>query len=209
MDAYRKGNILTKAKQAIHSSPMIQKLRIIIFIFWTLTIVSVGIFLSLHREYLDPGFLLDFFRWFGPWALFVYLIASFFRGLLFIPNTPLILVGTLFFPENPHIVYSISLCAVLFSGTMIYKFSDIMGFDEWFAEHEKNKTVLRAIEKYGFFAVAFWSFFLILPTDLICYVAGTVRMNYWKFISALALWEGIIIGIMVYGGGEILTKIGI
>jgi uncharacterized membrane protein YdjX (TVP38/TMEM64 family) len=54
-------------------------------------------------------------------------------------------------------------------------------------KHASNKKIQRAIEKYGVFAVTLWSFAPVVPTDLICYVAGTVRMNFWKFVLALIL----------------------
>ena len=72
---------------------------------------------------------------------------------------------------------------------LIYKFSDLMGFDEIFARHVSNDRVKKAIEKYGFYAVLLWSFVPVVPTDLICYVAGTVRMSFWKFVLALTLGE--------------------
>ena len=88
---------------------------------------------------------------------------------------------------------------------MIYQFSDILGLDDYFASNVKNKSIQEKIEKYGFFAVAFWSFFLILPTDLICYIAWAVRMNIYKFLSAVALGEGFIIAIFIYGGRDALS----
>jgi uncharacterized membrane protein YdjX (TVP38/TMEM64 family) len=78
---------------------------------------------------------------------------------------------------------------IVFSGILIYRFSDVMGFDEAFTRHTDSYQVKKAIEKYGFFAVALWSFAPVVPTDLICYVAGTVRMSFWRFIFALALGE--------------------
>ncbi len=85
----------------------------------------------------------------------------------------------------------------------------MMGFDEMFARHNHNKKIHDAIEKYGFFAVMLWSFAPVVPTDVICYVAGTVRMNFWKFVGALALWEWLIVALIVYGGDQILSIFGI
>ena len=78
-----------------------------------------------------------------------------------------------------------------------------------FAQHTDNVRVKKAIEKYGFFAVMFWSFAPIVPTDVICYIAGTVRMKLWKFVLALSIGEGVIVSIIVYGGREVMRYFGI
>ncbi len=137
--------------------------------------------------------------------LALYAILFLFRGLLLVPSTPLILVGMILFPNDPNAVFAISMTGILFSSFIIYQFSDILGLDDYFASNVKNKSIQEKIEKYGFFAVAFWSFFLILPTDLICYIAWAVRMNIYKFLSAVALGEGFIIAIFIYGGRDALS----
>lgn len=94
---------------------------------------------------------------------------------------------------------------ILFSAYIIYNFSDLLGLDDYFASNVKNQKIRSMIEKYGFYAVAFWSFFLVLPTDLICYIAWAVRMNLYKFLGAVALGEGFIIGIFIYGWKDALS----
>ena len=46
-------------------------------------------------------------------------------------------------------------------------------------------------------------------TDLICYVAGIVRYSFVRFILALTLGESLMVGILIYGGKEIFTLLGI
>lgn len=77
-----------------------------------------------------------------------------------------------------------------------------------FAKHATNTRIKQAIDTYGFYAVMIWSFAPVVPTDLICYVAGTVQMNFWKFVFALSIGEGLIVGAVVYGGTEIITMLG-
>lgn len=139
----------------------------------------------------------------------MYILASFVRGLVLLPSLPLVLVGILFFPDNPHLVYAISMLSIVFSGVLIYRLSDVMGFDEMFARHSNSKKIQDTIEKYGFYAILLWSFVPIVPTDLICYVAGTVRYHFWRFILALTIGESIIVGIIVYGGREMMSMIGL
>lgn len=174
-----------------------------------LTVITLAYHISQHREYLDPQNLLTFFQSFGSAALIIFILASFVRGIVLLPSLPLVLVGVLFFPGNPHLVFVISMLGIIFSAILIYKFSDIMWFDEMFAKHMHNSKIKNAIQKYWFYAVTIWSFVPVVPTDLICYIAGTVRMNFWKFVLAIALWEGLIVAIIVYGGWKIISTIGI
>ncbi len=168
---------------------MIKTIRRIVLVIWILSVISLAYYISQHREYLDPANLLIFFQSFGAFALIVYILASFIRGLVLLPSLPLVLVGVLFFPGNPHLVFAISMIGIVFSGILIYQFSDMMGFDEMFARHSHSKKIQDAIEKYGFYAILLWSFAPIVPTDLICYVAGTVRYHFWRFVLALTLGE--------------------
>lgn len=184
---------------------MIKKLRQIVLIIWIFSIVYLGIWLSFHQEFLEPKNLLIFFRSFGSAALIIYILASFIRWLLLLPSLPLVVVWILFFPDNPHIVFMISMLGIIFSWILIYKFSDVMWFDEMFAKHATNTKIKEAIDTYWFYTVMIWSFAPVVPTDLICYVAGTVRMNFWKFVLALSIGEGLIVAAIIYGGVGILT----
>jgi uncharacterized membrane protein YdjX (TVP38/TMEM64 family) len=48
---------------------------------------------------------------------------------------------------------------------------------------------------------------IIVPTDLICYVAGTLRMRFWKYILAVAIWEWMICVILIFGGDAVINLI--
>jgi uncharacterized membrane protein YdjX (TVP38/TMEM64 family) len=178
---------------------MIKTIRKIVFIIWVLAIFILAYYISHHREYLDPKNLLIFFQSFGTAAIIIYIGASFLRWLFLLPSLPLVFVGVLFFPNNQHLVFFVSMIGIIFSAVLIYKFSDIMWFDEIFAEHVHSAKIKNAIKRYWFYSVLIWSFVPVVPTDLICYVAGTVRMNIYKFIIALAIWEWLIVWIIVYG----------
>jgi uncharacterized membrane protein YdjX (TVP38/TMEM64 family) len=105
---------------------MVQTLRKILLVIWMLSVISLAYYISEHREYLDPAHLLVFFQSFGAFALIIYFLASFFRGLVLLPSLPLVLVGVLFFPSSPHLVFFISMLGIVFSGILIYQFSDIL-----------------------------------------------------------------------------------
>jgi uncharacterized membrane protein YdjX (TVP38/TMEM64 family) len=174
---------------------------------WILLLVSFATFLIMRPGLIDPKEFVLFIEGFWVWAFLVYAIVFLIRGILLVPSTPLIIAGILLFPGNPHIVFIISMIGVIFSSFIIYQFSDVLGLNEQYDKHVQNIKMRKIIEKYGFFAVALWSFFLILPTDLVCYIAGAVRMKLYKFLAAIMLGEGLIIGIFVYSGKDIVTFI--
>ena len=127
---------------------MFNTIRSIVLALWIIAITSLGYYVSLHRELLDPPQMLLFFSSFGAGALVVYILASFVRGLVLLPSLPLVLVGMLFFPDQPFLVFIISMLGIVFSGGLIYGFSDIMGFDEFFAKHLENQKIDTMIKKY-------------------------------------------------------------
>lgn len=147
---------------------------------------------------MKPEYLLEFFQGFGVWAIVIYILASFVRGLVLLPSLPLVLVGILFFPDSPLLVFFISMLGIVFSGGLIYGFSDVMGFDEFFAKYLENQRIDQVIKKYGFIAITLWSFAPVVMTDLICYIAGMVRYPFWKFIIALTIGESIMVGLLIW-----------
>ena len=67
----------------------------------------------------------------GPiWIL--YLLLSVMRGFTLLPSTPLVLAGAMLYPQQPFLVLAISLLGIVISSSMIYWFSDLLGFDEYF-----------------------------------------------------------------------------
>lgn len=187
---------------------MLKKIRKYTISIWIIVLAIFWIYILNHREILDPKNFAALIQWFWSGAIIVYGLVFLFRWILLVPSTPLILVGMLLFPNSPHIVFIISMMGIIFSSLVIYRFSDLLWFDEYFEEHNhNNKKMEYFINKYWFFAVAFWSFFLVLPTDLVCYIAGMVRMNIYKFIAWVFVWEGLIIWLFIYGWKWLLERI--
>ncbi len=146
----------------------------------------------------------------GGQVWIAYLLFSALRGLTLLPSTPLVIAGTLLFPEQPFLVLVVSIVGIVFSSTMIYFFSELLGFDEYFASHKPELTA-RIREKLehplGFLFVAGWAFFPFVPTDLVCYLAGTMRMNYWKFIAAIFAGELVLCFCYIFFGGSLLKHV--
>ena len=57
--------------------------------------------------------------------------------------------------------------------------------------------------KNSFWFVAGWSFFPLVPTDAVCYVAGVAKMSLRKMLTALLLGELPFVIMYVFLGAEI------
>lgn len=133
-----------------------------------------------------------------------YFVMSALRGFTLLPSTPLVIAGALLFPDQPYSVLAVSLSGILISSTMIYLFSEHLGFAEYFENHkpEATHTVRAKLERpFGLVFVALWAFFPLVPTDLVCYVAGTIRMQFFRFIAAVFVGELVLCSVYVFGGG--------
>ena len=114
--------------------------------------------------------------------LIVFIVLSCIRALFFLPSTLFVLMGTLLYPEDPVFVLIVSIIGILIGAFLVYKAAAILTPEQLF--NGKNLTrmegVRRKMDKYGFSIVLLWSFFPAVPTDLICYAAGAIKMVFWK-----------------------------
>jgi uncharacterized membrane protein YdjX (TVP38/TMEM64 family) len=140
-------------------------------------------------------------------VLFLYLFVSIIRGFSLLPSTPFVIAGTLLFPHESGLVFGVSILGITLSSSLIYFFSDYLGFTDFFEKRfpEKIQKIKNILEKpHGVFFIFFWSVFPFVPTDLISYVAGSMKLNFWKFIIPLFLGECLLVGSIVYMGSFFL-----
>lgn len=137
----------------------------------------------------------------------VFLIASCLRGFTLIPVTYFILVGLILLPPIP--LYIITIIGVLVSSLCVYYFSEYLNFDEYFEKnHSKQIEKLKSVISNNELAiVTTWSFMPFLPTDLMCYVCGTLEVDVKKFLVGILIGEGITCAIYIFLGKEILSFI--
>jgi uncharacterized membrane protein YdjX (TVP38/TMEM64 family) len=95
-------------------------------------------------------------------------------------------------------VLIISMVGIVLSATNIYFFSEKLGFAEYFESKFDIKKYHQSIDKYGFWVVLLWSFFPLVPTDAICYAAGTIRMNFWSYLTAVFIGELVIVSLIIF-----------
>lgn len=125
------------------------------------------------------------FGWFGPVVIVVAMIVQMF--LLVIPTILLMIVSTLAY--GPFWGSIINFTAVIIASSVGYAIGKYLGLS--FIEHllgeKTTKKITTFIQEYGFWAVVITRINPFLSNDAISFVAGILKMNYWKFISATAV----------------------
>jgi uncharacterized membrane protein YdjX (TVP38/TMEM64 family) len=159
---------------------------------WLLVLGLVLAFYATHTDEFTPRQIAADLRRFEHGLLALYLLASVTRALVLIPATPFVLAGCLLFPERPGLVLAISLGGIALSATLIYQFSGLLGLDQWFeTRHPEQARWMRQwlSGPWGFWALVGWSFFPLAPTDLACYLAGSLRLPFGRYLAAVCLGE--------------------
>ncbi len=137
----------------------------------------------------------------------IYLILILIRGFTLIPVTYLIILGLLFFQPLP--LYILTMLGVLVSSSSIYYFFEFLHLDKLF-EHKYQKRISKvksALQKNELPIIIGWSAAPFLATDIICYICGTLRINFTKFIIGIFIGEGITSGLYIFFGRYILQYI--
>ena len=72
--------------------------------------------------------------------------------------------------------------------------------------HAKHIDRLRdMLNRYGLPVIVLWSFFPLAPTDLICYLAGVLRIRIWICLAGVAIGEGAICALYIFLGQALLS----
>ena len=178
-------------------------LRKVFLLGWGLLIVSGLVFYFLRPDLFSPDQIAAGLAEFQSEALIAFLALSIVRGFTLLPSTPLIIAGTLAFPTAPWTVLAISMVGIIASSSLIYWFAETLGIAAHFEERKPAAVakIRRRLEHpTGIAFVFLWAFFPLVPTDAVCYVAGSIRMHFGKFIAAIAGGELILCAFYVFGG---------
>jgi uncharacterized membrane protein YdjX (TVP38/TMEM64 family) len=138
----------------------------------------------------------------------VYLALGCLRSFTLIPATSLVLLGTVLLP--PAILFPLTLVGILVSSAAVYYFAEALALDELLERrHAGQLARVRALlERHGFPIVVGWAFFPLVPTDLVCYLAGVIRMPIAVLLLGVGLGEGAICGLYIFVGDSLLRAIG-
>ena len=134
----------------------------------------------------------------------IYILLGSLRAFTLVPATFLVVIAMPFFPA--WLLFLITLPIIGISSGIIYGFAEILHMDEDF-ERKYPKQIRKLkdlLQRHQLPIIIGWSFFLFIPTDLLCYVCGTLRINFTKFIMGVLIGEGAVYGIYIYFGDRLL-----
>lgn len=139
----------------------------------------------------------------------LYLLFGCLRGFTLIPATSLVLLGIVFFPPWP--LFLLTLAGILVSSACVYYFAEALHVDEVLRRKHAHRIdgLQRLLRRYGFPIIVAWAFFPLLPTDLICYVSGIVRVRITTFLAGVAIGEGAICAVYIFLGDTLLRTVGL
>ncbi|NOQ70906.1 MAG: hypothetical protein GQ574_02830 [Crocinitomix sp.] len=179
----------------------------IIYGLWIAVVLAIIGILIVNPLFFSVENLVNFIRRFETQLMVVYILISSLRGLFLIPSTPFVLAGVILFPFNPIFVICVSMGGILLTTIMLYYFSDLLGFSKTLEKkfpHKMKTWEDRLRSKHAIWIVLAWSFFPLVPTDLICYIAGIVKMPLKYLLLGVGVGELILVTCYVYLGSGII-----
>lgn len=143
-----------------------------------------------HPEWFDITFLKEFTNNYKPLVIIVYLLLLSVLGLFFIPSTPFAIAGVVIF--SPFEAYFLNLLGILTSSLIVYFFAKYLELDTQFETRypKKLRKIKKALRHKELPIISGWSFFPVVPTDLIIYVASGLKIPLWKCLLGVTLGEG-------------------
>jgi uncharacterized membrane protein YdjX (TVP38/TMEM64 family) len=162
------------------------------------------------------GFL--YYRYSGSWgseigglamssawlAYAVYMALGAVRGFAFIPVTNLLVLAIPIFPPVPLLM--LTLIGIAISSASIYAFAGSLKLTEYFERKHARHTerVRAALRSNPTAIVTAWSFLPVVPTDLICYVCGVMKVSFTRFMLGVLVGEGAICAVYIFAGSSLL-----
>ena len=95
-------------------------------------------------------------------------------------------VGSLGVVDGPNLV------GIITSSTIVYHFAGFLGLRDAFERKYPGKIqrVRSALGRKELPIIIGWSFFPVVPTDLIIYVASTLKIPLWRCLLGVLIGEG-------------------
>lgn len=178
----------------------------IVFWLWLSVIATALYFYFFQNDLIQVGIvqLMDLPL---SWRYAIFIILGCLRGFTLIPVTYLILLGLVFLPATP--AYILTIIGVMVSSTCIYYFAEYLGLGSYFERRYPNQIskLKLVIHKNELPIVIGWSFFPFTPTDLMCYICGSLKIDFKKFLFGVLVGEGISCAIYIFIGKELLLQV--
>lgn len=137
-------------------------------------------------------------------ALSIYFLLLSARGLTMVPSTPLLFAGVLIF--DPLELFVVNMAGILSSSTIVYYFSKFLGFDSYFeTKHGKYVRKIRQdLTDKELPVIVGWSFFPLVPTDLIVYLGSSLKIPVLKCLLGVFVGESVLNAFYIFSTTLIL-----
>jgi uncharacterized membrane protein YdjX (TVP38/TMEM64 family) len=168
-------------------------------IVWILAVAVVLALYFTHRDQLDVEWIRGVVHDNRFLIIPFYLLLLSCLGLAFIPSTPFAIAGVALF--DPALAYLLNLVGIITSSTIVYHFAGFLGLREAFESRypKKIEEVKSTLARKELPIIVGWSFFPVVPTDLIIYVASTLKIPLWKCLLGVLVGEGILNAFYIFG----------
>ena len=169
------------------------------FYFWVAFVALCLVLYMLNPDVFTPD---NIQGWFGEnlWlGLLIYVVLFCIRAFTLIPHTPLLVTGILVFPPVP--LFFANLIGINGTVAIIYFLSRKLHFDRYFDTHypAQIEKLSRLLRRWELPVITFWSFALVLPTDVIVYVCSVLRIKPVKCFIGVSIGEGVISALYIFG----------
>lgn len=170
---------------------------------WVLFIGAFAVLYSRYSSFWGSG--LSQLALSSAWLAYgLYIALGALRGFALIPVTNLLLLAIPIFPPVPLLV--LTLAGIAISSALIYAFAGSLKLADYFERKHAHRTerVREALRRSPTAIVTAWSFLPIVPTDLICYVCGAMRISFRRFMLGVLVGEGAICAVYIFAGHSLL-----
>jgi len=174
------------------------------FYLWLLLVAGGITAYFLYPDEINILFLEDLSEKYYYMALIIYFLLLSARGLTMIPSTPLLLAGVLIL--DPLELFIVNMAGILSSSTIVYYLSKFLGFDSYFeTKHGKYvRRIRRSLTDKELPVIVGWSFFPLVPTDLIVYVGSSLKIPLLKCLLGVFVGESVLNAFYIFSTNLLL-----
>jgi len=131
------------------------------------------------------------------------------RGFTLIPSAYFVIAAIPILPPWP--LFLLALGGIMISAGSIYLFSEALALDEFFERKHKVgiQKLKAALDRYELPIIIAWSALPLVPTDVICYVCGALKVDFKKFLLGILIGEGGICAVYIFVGDSVLRYLAI
>lgn len=178
--------------------------RTLVFLLWLAVLATALFGYFFHRDALQR-LLVELAASPPVWVYVVYLSLGCVRGFTLVPATYLVVAGM--FVLAPVPLYALTVVGIIVSSAAVYYFAEAMQFDRFFERRYGPQVArLRALlTRHELPIVIAWSFFPIVPTDVVVYVCGALKVDLKKCLAGVIVGEGAICAIYIFLGRQALS----